>query len=380
MKQKQVGLTRRHKQLLEDFVRKKFQKAGLDYKSFDLKAYTDSSLSYGEAKQEIADKLALFIKEAVKEKKREHKEHEQWLQEKQRQEYEEKVKIEFEKNLGEIAKHKDRKKLEEYFKVVKNLLKTTLTSKNIHSCILMSEAGFGKTYMSLKTIKELGYEKEMVYLNSYSTPLSFYSFLFENQNKICVLDDVEGIFNNSLNVSILKSALWGIGNKRIVNYLTSKKLPIPNKFEFRGKIICLANAINLNDENVKAVIDRGYFYHLQFSYKDKIRLLYEMAKEEYGDLDYKQRLEVVKWIKENTTEATINLNFRTLPKLYALYQTNKDWKELAKEVLRDNETLAMVREAVRSSSLVKEQVSRFIEMSGLSRRTFFNYKKLLYKR
>jgi len=364
------------KTLIKRLVEKEFQKAGLDSQSFDIEAHYDSSLNYHEAKQEIADKLRAFIQEHKKEKLK-HKEHEAHLQEVQMQEYEAKVKEEWEKELIAITEQKE-VDVEKHFKVVKDLVRAVLQSPDVHSLFLISEAGFGKSFLMLKTLKEM--KVDIAYLNTYSTPLALYEFFFDNQDKSIILDDVEGIFNSPLNVGMLKSALWGIGEKRYINYNTSKDIGMPKRFEFKGKVFLLSNTLNLNDENIKAVIDRGYLRQLEFSYKEKIKLLFEFAKLPYEDLTLKERVGVAKWVKENTSEATINLNFRTLPKLYALfslYRHSDGWKDLAKEVLRDNETLAMVREAMRSSGSVKEQVRNFVEVSGLGRTSYFKYRKLL---
>jgi predicted AAA+ superfamily ATPase len=62
----------------------------------------------------------------------------------------------------------------------------------INLLILKGLAGIGKTYATLKYVKENDINHE--YINNYATPLAFYKLIYENRNKkVIIFDDVQSI-------------------------------------------------------------------------------------------------------------------------------------------------------------------------------------------
>ena len=60
----------------------------------------------------------------------------------------------------------------------------------INLLILKGLPGTGKTYSTLKYVKEHNINYE--YVNNYATPLAFYKLLYENRNKdIIIFDDMQ---------------------------------------------------------------------------------------------------------------------------------------------------------------------------------------------
>ena len=254
-----------------------------------------------------------------------------------------------------------------------------------NSLILKSNGGLGKTYMLLKTLNEMGLKngKDYVYMNSYSTPLSFYEFLYHNKDRLIILDDFEGVLNNNIGVSILKSALWSATSDRSVHYLTtSDKLIVPNQFTFKGRIIfCLNNGLG-NDAERKALQSRALFYEINFSYQDTMKVIYGIAKQPYKDLTDEERLGIAEYLKEKTDETTDSLNFRTLIKAFDIRVYCKkfrveDWESLVDDLLRKDETLAVAKQLIMSKLTIGQQINQFYDLTGRSRRTYFRLKKKL---
>jgi len=78
-------------------------------------------------------------------------------------------------------------------------------------------------------------------------------------------------------------------------------------------------------------------YELKMSYEDKIKILYELSKLQYKDIIQEDRTKIVKWIKDNTSSATENLNLRLLFQLYEMFRFNQqEWKRLGKEIIKTN--------------------------------------------
>ena len=267
--------------------------------------------------------------------------------------------------------------LDKAFKIIKQLTTTLVKSKDINGLILQGGAGLGKSFNIIKCLKDKGLEKGKDYemLGSYTTPLEFYKFLYDNrENKILILDDTIGFFNNKINIGLVLASLWGEG-KRMVRYNSSTKIlkDIPKGFLFNSKIIWCCN--NLPNQ-IEAVMSRCYFYKLEFNYGERIKLLYEIAKIN------KINLEVVDYIKENTDESFKNLDFRLLFKINDIHKTNKDeWRDVADKILglQRNEKLSLLKQFLKENSTIKEAQEKWCEETGNHRATFYRLKQEIIK-
>ena len=347
----------------------------VDADLLDFEAEIDSTLSYDENKGRIIELIGTLAKQqdrieadkkvkkaSIKEEKREQER--VLIQEIQKSELH--TQKEFEKSLEKI-KFESTDVLDKAFYTTKKIVETLIKSKNINGLIIKGESGLGKSYTCLKVFNDMKLKREDYgILASYCTPLELYNFLYENrEGKILLLDDIMKIFENELSIGILLSALWGEG-KRVVNYhTTSAKLTIPKSFIFNSKIIWCLNKLPRGLENIKS---RCYFYTLEFDYKEKIMLLYELAKIK------KIPLEVVDFIYQNSDEMTPNLDFRLLLKVYDIKQNNDDWKNIASALLNKNEKLATAKKILMTGAYTKDMLKEWEQETGLSARQFYRYK------
>ena len=121
-------------------------------------------------------------------------------------------------------------------------------------------------------------------------------------------------------------------------------------------------------------------YLKEYPNKDKIKILFELAKSDYKDLNLQERLSIAKWIKDNTGICTKNLNLRLLFLVYEMYRFDEtSWEKLAKEIIVNDERLKIVEELLKKYPVVKEAEKEFIEMGYGCRASFYNLKKKLYK-
>ena len=118
--------------------------------------------------------------------------------------------------------------------------------------------------MAINTIKKE--KRDFVYLNTYTTPLALYKYLYDNKDKLIVLDDVMGLFNNEKTLALLKSALWEVDGKRLITMNTTSRLleGYPLIFEFKGQVIFLSNRIKEN-EHITALLSRTEKYIIDFT-------------------------------------------------------------------------------------------------------------------
>lgn len=267
--------------------------------------------------------------------------------------------------------------LEKKFKIISQLVTTLLHSNKINGLILMGKQGIGKSYSSIKCLQENGLEKGSDYevFQSYTTPLAFYQFLYEHRkDKVLILDDTMGFFNNKINIGIILSALWGEGKRNVHYNSTTGQLKVPKNFIFDSKIIWCINDLPKGTDAVKS---RCYNYTLSFSYAEKIEIFYELAKIN------KIPKGVVDFIKENTDETIEDVDFRFLLKVWEISKINKkDWKEIMLKLigLSRNEKFALVKKILEESKTTKEAEEKWKQeltkknMKGGSRRMFYYYK------
>ncbi len=264
------------------------------------------------------------------------------------------------------------------FEIAHEIVSCLLATEQHHGLILIGEGGIGKSVLTLSSIKKILKPAEWEYANGYSTPLSLYEFLYDNRDKrVIILDDVEGIFNNKIALSILKSALWENEGKRICHYSsTSDKLTIPKRFVMNSKIILLCNEIpRENHPSTRAMISRTMLYKVSFSYGQKIKICENFIDNDSSlSLDEKDKIKII--LLTHITEATKDFNFRTLRKLIAFVQYNiNNAEKLFVETTETDEDKEAYLKVLKLATEVKTQITLFIEMTGKSRSTFFRLKR-----
>jgi hypothetical protein len=250
-----------------------------------------------------------------------------------------------------------------------------LINNHINSILCYSKAGYGKTYT---TINELNNKNvEYIYVSGITTAVALYKLLYDNRNKIIVIDDVETIFQDDRIINILKAALWKVGNKRVISYKTSSVVleDYPDSFTYNGKIIILANEIKgKNDESFNAVISRCLKYNLNYSFDEIIDISINIITNK-KDLNKVQKNKIIDII-ENIIKPEHNFNFRLLEQLisFTKYDINK-CEILFLNSININDDIKILRECINKHITVEEQINEFKNRTGKSRMTFFRLKK-----
>ena len=116
------------------------------------------------------------------------------------------------------------------------------------SLVITGGAGLGKTYLVKKTLTDMGLEeaKQFVHFKGRATAAGLFVTLYENCDKIIVLDDCDSVFKDMDAVNMLKAALDSYDTRKL-SYISTKPLkdaygdPVPRHFEFTGKIIFISN-------------------------------------------------------------------------------------------------------------------------------------------
>ena len=366
-------MNEKEKERLKEWV-KKFLKDDLD--KFDFEHELDLNITLEENKTILRDKIRLFFNQYAPERIEDFKKREaeiiaddsyKFHIEEQLRGYEEKAEEEFKKQLDLIANSGDNKIIEDLFFNPKQFIKMVING-NTKGFILFGEGGLGKSHLIFKTFKEEN--KDFAYLKGHITQLELYHFLFNHQNEFIVLDDIN-ILDNENNLNLLKGCLDD--NNRWVNYhTTSDKLECPSKFLFNGSLILLLNQKPRTNPSLRAVESRVLNYCLEFDYKTKLKLIFELSKKDYKGIEKEDRLKIAEFIKLNTSESTINLNFRLLYQFFEIFKYDKlNFERLAKSLLKVDEEEDLINSLVSKVSSIKEVCEEWCEITGKSRASFF---------
>ena len=116
------------------------------------------------------------------------------------------------------------------------------------SLVITGMAGVGKTHLVKETLKGMGLREshEFVHFKGRATAAGLFITLYQNSDKVVILDDCDSVFKDDDAVNILKAALDSYDTRKI-SYISSKLLkdefgdPIPAHFEFTGRIIFISN-------------------------------------------------------------------------------------------------------------------------------------------
>ncbi|MEM3207296.1 MAG: hypothetical protein QXQ87_04605 [Halobacteria archaeon] len=332
----------------------------------DWEAEVDASLTFPENKNILLQKIMAMSRD---EDKKFHPAKVSSNLEKFQAEQAEAAERELEEAIESI-KNNGTPDISRYYTTAKEYVRTLLNAKHIHALILEGETGLGKSYVTLQTLAECGLKlkEDFIVINSHVTPLELYQLLHANADKVVVFDDVANLFESLTSRGILLSALWNPTKRRVVSYFsTTDKLRAPPSFVFTGKLIVLTNTLPREIETIKS---RCFHLRLSFSFEERVRLIYEICK--LNNIP----MVVPDFIKEHATPAHA-LNFRLPFKVWEVYQQNQNngWEKLALQQMEVSEERAMLVELLKSGKTVKQQVHEWAERTGLSRATYFRYKR-----
>ena len=266
--------------------------------------------------------------------------------------------------------------------ILKNFVKATIESDKINFFICSGDSGIGKSFSTVAALKNIGCKYAS--LTSKVTPLMLYAFLHEHKDEVILFDDLIGVFESDISMSILLSALWSVGEHRIVEYKSTSKafdnLQIKDIFEFTGKIILLTNKQNYKDKFISALQDRAFYYNLDFNYSEKVQFMRELIKLDNDKITYAQREEIFQEITKNSNPATDSFSFRTLLKAYSLYLSCADaWKEMLKVIMPSDDARVFVWNSIQLNTDVSVAINEFIGLGHGCRKTFFNIKRAFRK-
>jgi hypothetical protein len=183
------------------------------------------------------------------------------------------------------------------------------------SLVITGGAGLGKTYLVKKTLTDMGLEeaKQFVHFKGRATAAGLFVTLYENSDKIIVLDDCDSVFKDMDAVNMLKAALDSYDTRKL-SYISTKPLkdaygdPVPRHFEFTGKIIFISNISQSKlDEAIKS---RSFVSDISMNTKQMFQRIDDLK----NDIETKipnevkdKALEIMKSLEKKYDGVEINL-------------------------------------------------------------------------
>ncbi|MBY0458016.1 MAG: hypothetical protein K2V38_11805, partial [Gemmataceae bacterium] len=258
--------------------------------------------------------------------------------------------------------------------------------------------GCGKSRVIAGTLAEEGINP--VLLNSHVTPLSLYIALYEHrQGKVLWLDDADAAYTSMPILGLLRSALWGTAEGRVVTYSSSQLAGVPGSFEFESRIVFCANTIPKRNEAFRAVLSRVDVFELVATNDELLEQMDVLARDGFGSLDAAACQAIVNYIRHagGNRQLSMRLYESSLRKVQYAVQAGTDWRDLVRSQLdqlgskdrdgipkpldtrgHDLRCMALAMEKFPQSA--KQQEEFWCESTAKSRATFFRIKKLFESR
>lgn len=266
----------------------------------------------------------------------------------------------------------------DHVQTIKSLLLTMQASDKIHALIIEGPAGWGKTTAVSEALKLAS--TSLAYLGAYSTALNLFNFLCANKNKVVIIDDCSGLFNDANSMAILKAATWGTNYHRTVKWGSTSSKALTDEFIFAGKLIIICNSFPTTSD-ADAVRSRSFPYKIEVSVHRAKELLQQAAQNTKWFSNLTVATEVANFLCVRLLETNVQqMSYRTLQMGYELALHNPNhWQELLSSMIvaAPEEPRKLVLRLAQSSMKVKDQALQFETATGLKRRTFFKYRKEL---
>lgn len=268
----------------------------------------------------------------------------------------------------EMEKLKEGTQIDVYYQELYDVLQTFKENSHFNVLILSGRPAQGKSHQIETWVarNNLNFAK----FNGHITPFQLYHILYyhSQSNEWLVFDDSNPILENVSSVSLLLQA-GETKETRVVMWNTSKPSDAPQNFTYDGKIIIISNK-NFEDID-EALQSRAMKYELNFDNEKMLLMIKCICKED----------RILNLLKENVFRVELNLRvFKLIETVfYVLKNRNQLEKfELLGQLMIDMEINPNLRRAydiLKETGKIRSAVSRFMEETGCSRRSFYNYRQ-----
>ena len=187
------------------------------------------------------------------------------------------------------------------------------------SLVITGGAGLGKTHIVKSTLEKMGRREsyDFVHFKGRATAAGLFVTLYDNQDKIIILDDCDSVFKDDDAVNILKGALDSYDTRKI-SYITTKALKdeaggeVPRHFEFRGRIIFISNISQSKLD--EAIRSRSFVADVELTTDQMFQRIEQLMPKMESKVSLKAKQEALALMKELDAEFDIEINLRSFIK------------------------------------------------------------------
>ena len=207
---------------------------------------------------------------------------------------------------------------EEMFKNIERL--TKMVGRGLQpSLVITGGAGMGKTHIVKSTLEEMGLREsyDFVHFKGRATAAGLFVTLYENNDKIIVLDDCDSVFKDDDAVNILKGALDSYDTRKI-SYISTKSLKdefgseVPRHFEFSGRIIFISN---INQSKLdEAIRSRSFVADVDLTNEQMFERIEQLMPKMESRVPAAAKAQALELMKELDAEFDIEINLRSFIK------------------------------------------------------------------
>ena len=198
---------------------------------------------------------------------------------------------------------------------------TKMVGKGIQpSLVITGSAGTGKTHLVKSTLAGMGLREsfEFVHFKGRATAAGLFVTLYENCDKIIILDDCDSVFKDADAVNILKGALDSYDTRNI-SYITTKPLKdefgshLPRTFEFTGKIIFISNIAQSSLD--EAIRSRSFVADVDLTKKQMFARMEQLMDKMESGIPVAAKTQALDLMKELEAEFEgVDINLRSFIK------------------------------------------------------------------
>lgn len=206
----------------------------------------------------------------------------------------------------------------EMFKNIERL--TKMVGRGLQpSLVITGGAGMGKTHIVKSTLEEMGLKEsyDFVHFKGRATAAGLFVTLYENNDKIIVLDDCDSVFKDDDAVNILKGALDSYDTRKI-SYISTKSLKdefgseVPRHFEFSGRIIFISN---INQSKLdEAIRSRSFVADVDLTNDQMFERIEQLMEKMESRVPSAAKAQALELMKELDKEFEIEINLRSFIK------------------------------------------------------------------
>jgi hypothetical protein len=254
--------------------------------------------------------------------------------------------------------------LSSFYNQLRDYVSVLTKSDKIHGLVVRGSPSIGKTRQLLGMIDNA------VILAGHITPVMLYQTIYQNSDKILIIDDPSMLLENIDSVGILLQALQ-TEKDRIVQWQSTylQKLDMLTKTPFSGKVVLVVNDL---PKDMEVLLSRCLLRNLSFSFESRAKLLIAFSKQEGISLELSEyAISLMNRANED------RVNFRLLLKANEFYKQNLNWREFLNEELEIDENARIFMEIEAKSLSVADKVKEFKEKTNLSRASYFRLKAKL---